>query len=339
MSEHRERNGGSLTTSVVMATYNGARYLPVQLDSLAAQERLPDELVITDDGSTDDTAKVVEAFAASAPFPVRFFPNAKRLGVRDNFQRALTLAEGDILLLCDQDDQWFPAKIRRLAGMLEAEEGALLVMNDKILTDEELRPSDATMLSNLRDYGASTSMFVAGCCSAFRRSWRDIALPMPEGIAYHDVWIIGLAHDLGVVRLCEEPLQYYRRHGDNASQGRFVENRRVSRTRRLLGDLSLLLRKRGEGQKENWEVEAFWAEAKAARLRERKAELAGLGLGEPAAALQDRLARRAAWVRERHRLASLGLLRRTIGGLKLWRRGGYAEFAGWRSLVMDLTLR
>ncbi|HEX8241603.1 MAG TPA: glycosyltransferase [Allosphingosinicella sp.] len=322
-----------------MATYNGARYLPEQLASLAAQERLPDELVITDDDSTDDTAKIVETFAASAPFPVRFSSNPERLGVRDNFQRALGLAKGDILLLCDQDDLWFPSKIRRLAGLLEQETSALLVMNDKIITDEDLRPSDTTMLSNMRNYGASTSLFVAGCCSAFRRSWRDIALPMPEGIAHHDVWIIGLAHDLGVVRLCEEPLQYFRRHGTNASQARYYANRRVSRIERILWDMALLVRKKADGQKEQWEEEALWATAKAARLRERETELAGLGLGEAAAALRDRMTRRAASLRERSRLASLGIVGRTTGGLKFWRRGGYAEFAGWKSLVMDLTLR
>jgi glycosyltransferase involved in cell wall biosynthesis len=339
MNGHREENGEPLTTSVVMATYNGARYLPEQLASLAAQERLPDELVITDDGSSDDTAKIVESFAQSASFPVRFHPNAQRLGVRDNFQRALSLAQGDILLLCDQDDLWFPSKIRRLAEILEQETATLLVMNDKIITDEALRPSDATMLSNLRNYGASASLFVAGCCSAFRRSWLDVALPIPDGIAYHDVWIIGLAHDLGAVRLCEEPLQYYRRHGTNVSQGRYNENGRVSRTKRLLWDLALLMKKKAEGQKAVWETEALWATTKAARLREREAALARLGLGDAAAAVRDRLMTRAAWVKERHRLASLGIVGRAIGGLNLWRRGGYSEFGGWKSLVMDLTLR
>lgn len=339
MAGNREPKRNGFTTSVVMATYNGARYLPEQLASLAAQERLPDELVVTDDRSSDETASIIAAFAKTAPFPVRFHANPQRLGVRDNFQRALMLAQGDVLFLCDQDDLWFPAKIRRLAEILEQQPSALLVMNDKIITDEELRPSDTTMLSNLRNYGASASLFVAGCCSAFRRSWLDIALPIPDGIAYHDVWIIGLAHDLGVVRLCEEPLQYYRRHGTNVSQGRYNDDRRVSRIRRLLWDLSLLLKKKADAQKEQWEVEALWAKAKAERLRERETDLARLGLGDAAAALRERLGRRAAWVSERRRLASLGPIGRTIGGLKLWRRGGYAEFAGWKSLVMDITLR
>lgn len=339
MNERPEDHEEPLTVSVAMATFNGARFLPEQLASLAAQERLPDELVISDDGSSDGTAQIVTAFAASAPFPVRFFPSSRRLGVRDNFQRALALAQGDILLLCDQDDLWFPSKIRRLVEILEKDACALMAMNDKIITDEDLEPSEATMLSNMSDRGAPASMFVAGCCSAFRRSWRDIALPIPEGIAYHDVWIVGLAHDLGVVRLCDEPLQYYRRHGSNVSQGRFTENRQVSRIERLRDDISLLLDKKAEGQKEQWEVEAHWTEAKAARLCEREADLAGLGLRDAAAALQDRLVRRAAAVRERRRLASLGMVRRTIAGLKLWRQGGYADFAGWKSLVMDLTLR
>lgn len=339
MNDNREKKERSLTTSVVMATYNGARYLPQQLASLAAQERLPDELVVTDDGSSDDTPGIIQAFADSAPFPVHFFPNPQRLGVRDNFQRGLSLAKGDILLLCDQDDLWFPSKLRRVADILERGTNSLLVMNDKIITDEELRPTDATMLSNIRNFGASTSHFVAGCCSAFRRSWLDIVLPIPDGIAYHDVWIIGLARDLGAVHLCEEPLQYYRRHETNVSQGRYNADRRVSWAERILWDLALLMKKKADGQKEQWEVEARWASAKVERLRDRETELIQLGLGDAAAALQERMGRRAAFLNERHRLASLDIVRRTIGGLRLWRRGGYAEFAGWKSLFMDLTLR
>jgi len=322
-----------------MATYNGAPYLPQQLASLAAQERLPDELVITDDRSSDETPAIVAEFAESAPFPVRFFPNPERLGLRDNFQRALSLAQGDLLFLCDQDDAWFPSKIRRVAEMLEHDAEAVLVMNDKIIADEDLNPTDATMLSNIRSYGQSTSLFVAGCCSGFRRSWLDVVLPIPDGIAYHDLWIVGLAHDLGVVTLCEEPLQYYRRHGANASQGRYNAKSRVTLANRLRSNLALLLKKKAAGQKELWEIEIRWALAKAERLLERSAALDGLGLKEPAAAVRERMLRRAALLKERHRLASMNIMSRTISGLRLWRRGGYAEFAGWKSLVMDLTLR
>lgn len=325
--------------SVAMATYNGAAFLPQQLASFVAQERRPDELVVTDDRSSDGTAEFVERFAETAPFRVRFSVNPERLGIRDNFQRALSLAEGDIVLLSDQDDAWFPAKIRRLVEHLEQDQNALVVMNDKIIADEQLQPSTATMLSNIRGYGGALSQFVAGCCAAVRRQWLDVVLPIPEGIAYHDVWILGLAHDLGVVRLCDEPLQLYRRHGKNASEGPYNAPRKLTKAHRALAELALLRQKQVGSQKDQWEVERHWAVAKAARLRERRELLAQLGLGDAAAALEARLSRRATLFGERHRLASLNPLSRSIEALKLWRSGGYAEFAGWKSLAKDLTLR
>jgi glycosyltransferase involved in cell wall biosynthesis len=327
------------TVSVAMATYNGARYLPQQLASLASQERLPDELVITDDNSSDGTPEVVASFAESAPFPVKFFSNERQLGVRDNFQRALSLCEGDVVLLSDQDDAWLPGKIRRLMEVFQEHEQAMVVMNDKIIADAELRPSNATMLSNIRGYGGRSSLFVAGCCAAIRRPWLDLTLPIPDGIDYHDVWILGLAHDLGVVVLCEEALQYYRRHGANASEGPFSATRKLTLIHRARAELGLLLEKKMDAQRKQWRVELRWALAKAERLLERKDDLARLGLGQAATVLSQQMTKRAAVIEERCRLSGRGLVRRSIGSLKLWRRGGYAQFAGWKSLLQDLTLR
>jgi glycosyltransferase involved in cell wall biosynthesis len=328
-----------MSTSIAMATYNGASYLRQQLDSLAAQQRLPDELVITDDFSTDATPAIIEAFAASAPFPVRFFPNDHRLGVRDNFQRALSLTIGQIVLMSDQDDAWLPSKIARVAKLLEENPTTLVVMNDKIIADDQLRPSNTTMLSNIRNYGAPSSLFVAGCCSAIRRDWLEVALPIPEGIAWHDVWIVGLAYDLDVVQLCEEPLQYYRRHDSNVSQGPYSANRKLTLKDRVLAEMALLTQKNLESQKEQWQVEQRWAFAKADRLRSRQAHFRTLGLDEKAIVVAARLKRRAELLEERCRNASSGRVRRITRGVNLWRRGGYGEFAGWKSLVKDLTLR
>ena len=329
----------TLTTSVAMATYNGAPYLQQQLDSLAAQRRVPDELVITDDRSTDDTAAIIHAFTALAPFPVRFFVNDCRLGVRDNFQRALSLTTGDIVFMADQDDSWLPSKIDRLAALLENDPNVAVVMNDKIIADEQLRPSNATMLSNIRSYGAPTSLFVAGCCSAVRRHWLNVTLPIPDGIEWHDVWILGLAHDLEAVQMWEEPLQYYRRHCSNVSQGPYSANRKLTLRDRVFAEIALIAQKNLAPQKEQWQVEKRWALAKADRLQSRFEDLRVLGLGEIASVVVDRLEKRARLLEERHGNASLSLIRRAISDINLWRRGGYAEFGGWKSLLKDLTLR
>src|SRR5690348_8403095 len=96
----------SLSISVAMATYNGARYIREQLDDLAAQTRLPAEVVVCDDESSDGTVAILEHFAASAPFPVHIHRNSERLGYRANFMKCASLCSSDLVAFCDQDDRW-----------------------------------------------------------------------------------------------------------------------------------------------------------------------------------------------------------------------------------------
>ncbi|MFL5505263.1 MAG: glycosyltransferase, partial [Gemmatimonadales bacterium] len=112
---------GRAGVSVVLCTYNGARYLPEQLDSLARQSLPPTELVVRDDDSTDETASLVAAFAERAPFPVRWTCNAERLGPTRNFGAAIADATGEFVALCDQDDVWLPEKLERVVGALMRE--------------------------------------------------------------------------------------------------------------------------------------------------------------------------------------------------------------------------
>ena len=94
--------------SIAMATYNGERFLEEQLRTLSEQVRLPDEVVVCDDGSTDCTQEILAQFAKSAPFPVRLVINDRRLGWRENFLKAASICTSDYIAFCDQDDIWFP---------------------------------------------------------------------------------------------------------------------------------------------------------------------------------------------------------------------------------------
>src|SRR5690349_15385572 len=105
--------------SVAMATYNGAPFLPEQLQSLAAQTLPPFELVVCDDGSTDRTIQILREFATSAPFPVRIHENSERLGFGDNFLKAAALCQGDWIAFCDQDDIWLPHKLETVARHID----------------------------------------------------------------------------------------------------------------------------------------------------------------------------------------------------------------------------
>src|SRR4051812_44291759 len=100
----------SLTISVAMGAYNGEAFIGEQLASIAGQSKLPIELVICDDASTDSTVNRIEEFARAAPFPIRTYRNEANLGVAGNFGRAIGLCNGDLIALSDQDDVWKPGK-------------------------------------------------------------------------------------------------------------------------------------------------------------------------------------------------------------------------------------
>src|SRR5687767_9778204 len=123
-----------------MCTYNGGRFVAEQLASLSAQTRLPDELVVCDDGSTDSTVDVINEFAVSAPFPVRAHVNETNLGSTKNYEKAIRFCAGDLIALADQDDVWLPAKLARIEQAFARSPGVGLVFSDAEAVDEGLQP-------------------------------------------------------------------------------------------------------------------------------------------------------------------------------------------------------
>lgn len=206
-----------MTISIAMASYNGARHIREQLESFSAQTRWPDELVVTDDGSTDETLALMEDFAQIAPFSVRLYRNNERLGFARNFERALSLCKGDIIFLSDQDDIWSATKVDSHLSIYTRAENAQVVINDQEIADSNMRPTGVTKLGNIRRGRLPISQFITGCCSSMRRSWREFSMPIPSSSPAHDIWINGLAHRLGVLHVLDQSLQLYRRHENNAS--------------------------------------------------------------------------------------------------------------------------
>ena len=221
-----------LKISIAMATYNGGKYLQEQLDSFLAQTRLPDELVITDDCSTDNTLEIIQAFAVKAPFEVRWEQHEKNLGYTDNFNQALMKTTGDLVFLSDQDDVWFPEKLERMERYALDDPKALVVMNDAALTDGELNDTGLTKQGQIASAGMTDSSFVMGCCAVVRRELLNLCLPIPAGFKGHDSWIVGIAEGIERKLVIGEVLQWYRRHDENESQ--FIVNRVTKVTRLTL---------------------------------------------------------------------------------------------------------
>jgi glycosyltransferase involved in cell wall biosynthesis len=212
--------------SVAMCTYNGARFLPEQLKSIAAQTRPPDELVICDDRSTDETADIVREFAAAASFHVSFRVNEVGLGTTANFGRAISLCQFELIALCDQDDVWQPWKLDRLAGVLLANEGIGGAFSDAELIDANSAPLEETLWSsytfnsreqNRFDSGQGLRVLlkhdtVTGATMVFRRRFRSLVLPIPLE-QHHDLWIAMLIASVSHLAPQREALLRYRKHG------------------------------------------------------------------------------------------------------------------------------
>lgn len=222
-----------LRISVAMCTYNGARYLPAQLQSIAAQIRQPDELVICDDKSDDATVSIAQDFARSAPFPVRIICNPTNIGSTKNFEQAIEACSGIVITLCDQDDVWLPGKLVALASAFEQQPNIDVVFSDAMVVDASLNPLGYSLWKAIRFTSREQRMVrnslafevllrhnvVTGATMAFRSDWRSLVLPMPEWDV-HDRWIALLIAAAGNAHLIDEPLILYRQHEANQIGGR-----------------------------------------------------------------------------------------------------------------------
>ncbi|MBW2229508.1 MAG: glycosyltransferase [Deltaproteobacteria bacterium] len=215
--------------SVAMATCEGGRHLGEQLKSIAAQRRKPDELVICDDASGDDSVAIAEHFAERAPFLVRIETNANRLGATANFERAVSLCSGDVILLADQDDIWLSEKIEMLEGALGQDPTLGVVFSNGLVMNEQLSPLgydlwqalffDAGEQGRVRA-GRGTEVFArhvvaAGTTLAFRARYRPLLLPFPDLPSTHDAWVAFMITAVSRCGLVDRPLIHYRLHADN----------------------------------------------------------------------------------------------------------------------------
>src|ERR1700682_2731847 len=126
--------------SVAMCTYNGARFLAEQLESIATQTRLPDRLVVCDDCSTDGSVEILKSFARHSPFAVRLEINKNNLGSTKNFEKAIGLCQGEVIALADQDDIWYSKKLERIEAVFADRPSVGVVFSDADVVDENKIP-------------------------------------------------------------------------------------------------------------------------------------------------------------------------------------------------------
>lgn len=201
--------------SVCMATYNGGKYIQEQVESILEQLGVDDELVVSDDGSKDDTLKILSCFHDDR---IKVYLNTGEHGFVKNFENALIHSQGDVIFLSDQDDIWHPDKVKTVLPLFDNYD---LIVHDADLIDGDGKPLCKTYFSLTHGKrGFLANLWKTrwlGCCMAFKRDVLNVCLPFPKRIVAHDYWI-GM---MGMVKFnyCffNNALISYRRHNNNVS--------------------------------------------------------------------------------------------------------------------------
>ncbi len=214
--------------SIALCTYNGEEYLAEQLESYSRQTRQPDQLIVCDDASSDDTVKILEEFAGRVSFEVKIFVNENKLGYIKNFEKAITLSAGDLIFLSDQDDVWHADKLEIFERKFDEDAAVGLVFCNANLVDEKLEPLGKDVRAWL---GLSPQIerlfkegkvlpklfnqnYSPGFTMAFRAKYKNLILPLPSDVylVVYDYWIALLLTAVSKVVPLAAPLVDYRQH-------------------------------------------------------------------------------------------------------------------------------
>lgn len=235
--------------SVALCTYNGAEFLSKQLESIKQQTMSIHEMVVCDDGSSDETLAILERFSKQVAFPIHIHQNPKNLGSSKNFEQCLQLCQGDLIFLCDQDDAWMPDKVARIVQYLELNPELDAVFSNATMIDQAGFPTGRTsfeqieftqeMQAKWENGGAFEILLkgyvVTGATLAIRKLALAEVLPVPMLIPelIHDGWIgliLSAANKIGFIK---DPLIQYREHSTQ-QVGLKGSNQHITLIHRLL---------------------------------------------------------------------------------------------------------
>lgn len=219
--------------SIVMATYNGAKFLEAQMDSLLAQTYPNIEIVAVDDCSKDNTFEILERYAAKHSH-IRVFRNTSNLGYTRNFEKAVSLATGEYISFSDQDDIWKPEKTTLLMNAIGDHP---MIYSDSQLVSEDLRPlwkhSD---LKNQTPFDSclyfTTDNCVAGHSLIMKRAIAVAAMPYPTEAAY-DLWLPFFATLHGEIQYINTAFVQWRQHNSNITGRKFDLQAKLRDTRTI----------------------------------------------------------------------------------------------------------
>ena len=202
--------------SVCVATYNGEKFIREQIDSILCQLSSDDEIIVSDDGSTDGTIVIINCIGDKR---IRIIEGPRKHSPTFNFENALKEAKGDYIFLADQDDVWKTNKVEVCMKWLQKYD---CVVSDAEVTDSNLNPLYPSLYAIMQVrqghiYNTVWKNGYTGCCMAFRRNVLEASLPFPKDIPMHDIWIGNVAAYKYNVKFISEKLVLFRRHEDTIS--------------------------------------------------------------------------------------------------------------------------
>ena len=202
--------------SVCIATYNGEIFIREQIDSILRQLSSDDEIIVSDDGSTDGTISIINSIDDKR---IRVIEGPRKQSPTSNFECALKASKGDYIFMSDQDDVWKPNKVKICMEWLQRYD---CVVSDAEVTDSSLNPLYSSLYAIMqvrqgRIYNTIWKNGYTGCCMAFRRNVLEASLPFPKDIPMHDIWIGNVAAYKYNVKFIPDTLIYFRRHEDTTS--------------------------------------------------------------------------------------------------------------------------
>ena len=196
--------------SICIATYNGEKYIRRQIDSILSQIGLADELIISDDSSTDGTLDIISMYNDRR---IKLFKEQKFHSPIFNFENAIKHAKGDSIFLADQDDMWLSGRVEKALNM-HSRGFDLVICNTRsvykhCIVEGQKNPFDGSYLQNI------WKPAYVGCCMSFKKNILELILPFPKTIAMHDMWIGLLAQRNYKCGFITEPLVEYNRHSES----------------------------------------------------------------------------------------------------------------------------
>ena len=198
-----------------MATYNGEKYIKEQIESILVNLNEEDELIISDDGSTDGTIEIINSFIDKR---IKVFKGPRK-GINKNFENAILNCNGDYIFLSDQDDYWYPNKVRTVLNAFK--DGYILVQHNARVVDSNGSPLINSFSSYRKVRGGFFNNWLRntyhGCLMSFSKDLVKYILPFPKRGCFHDQWIGMIANAKGKTTFIDDILVDYKRYGNNQS--------------------------------------------------------------------------------------------------------------------------